>query len=120
VFSKIFVRVSLYRSSSQNISFLVNIGLSLSSLLLLFVILDKEYAGHDITLAIGLMKTDAEWLDRFVQMEQKWKDDAQGWVEYMECKYPKCGKLDKWDEDPESWAELSDAEKEAISKCIIM
>jgi hypothetical protein len=87
---------------------------------LVVIILDKEYAGHDITLAIGLMKTDAEWLDRFVKMEQKWKDDAEGWVGYMECKYPKCGKLDKWDEDPESWPELSDAEKEAIKKCIIM
>lgn len=82
---------------------------------------DKEYAGRDITLAISLMKTDERWLDRFVKMEQKWIDDAKGWAEYMESKYPKCGKLDKWvNEDPETWPELTDEEKEAINKCIIM
>jgi predicted heme/steroid binding protein len=80
----------------------------------------KEYAGRDITLAIGLMKTDEEWLDRFVKMEEKWTDDAKGWVEYMESKYPKCGRLAKWDEDQESWPVLTDEEKEAINKCIIM
>lgn len=80
----------------------------------------KEYAGHDITLAIGLMKTDEQWLDRFVKMEKKWVDDAKGWVEYMESKYPKCGKLDKWDEDQETWPELTEEEKEALNKCIIM
>jgi hypothetical protein len=85
-----------------------------------FSILDKEYAGHDITLAIGLMKTDEQWLDRFVKMEPKWKDDAQGWVEYMDAKYTRCAKLDKWDEDPESWPELTEEEKEAINKCVIM
>ncbi len=81
---------------------------------------DKEYAGHDITLAIGLMKTDAQWLDRFVKMEEKWINDAKGWVEYMDAKYPRCAKLDKWDEDQESWPELSEEEKEAINKCVIM
>jgi hypothetical protein len=85
-----------------------------------FFILDKEYAGHDITLAIGLMKTEAQWLDRFIKMDQKWIDDAKGWVEYMETKYPRCGKLDKWEEDPESWPELTEEEKEAVSKCVIM
>ncbi|KAG7341481.1 cytochrome b5-like heme/steroid binding domain containing protein [Nitzschia inconspicua] len=80
----------------------------------------KEYAGHDITLAIGLMKTDSQWLDRFVKMEDKWKKDAEGWLEYMEAKYPKVGKLDKWDEDPDTWPELSEEEKEALNKCIIM
>jgi predicted heme/steroid binding protein len=80
----------------------------------------KEYAGRDITLAIGLMKTDEQWLDRFVQMEQKWIDDAKGWVEYMESKYSKCGRLAKWDEDQESWPALTDEEKEAINKCTIM
>lgn len=83
-------------------------------------IVDKEYAGHDITLAIGLMKTDAQWLDRFVKMEQKWIDDAKGWVEYMDAKYPRCGQLDKWQEDQESWPELTEEEKEAINKCVIM
>eukprot|EP00339_Tiarina_fusa_P028232 CAMPEP_0117046430 /NCGR_PEP_ID=MMETSP0472-20121206/32109_1 /TAXON_ID=693140 ORGANISM="Tiarina fusus, Strain LIS" /NCGR_SAMPLE_ID=MMETSP0472 /ASSEMBLY_ACC=CAM_ASM_000603 /LENGTH=146 /DNA_ID=CAMNT_0004758789 /DNA_START=81 /DNA_END=521 /DNA_ORIENTATION=- len=80
----------------------------------------KEYAGHDITLAISLMKTDEQWLDKFVKMEKKWIDDAKGWVDYMECKYPRCGKLDKWEEDPESWPELTPEEKEAINKCVIM
>eukprot|EP00934_Nitzschia_sp_Nitz4_P004725 Nitzschia sp. Nitz4//scaffold19_size178191//100858//101430//NITZ4_001983-RA/size178191-augustus-gene-0.108-mRNA-1//-1//CDS//3329540699//4715//frame0 len=80
----------------------------------------KEYAGHDITLAIGLMKTQEEWLDRFVKMEQKWIDDAKGWLDYMDAKYPRCGKLDKWEEDPETWPELTPEEKEAITKCVIM
>jgi len=66
------------------------------------------------------MKTDEQWLDRFVKMEQKWIDDAKGWVEYMDAKYPRCGQLDKWQEDQESWPELSDEEKEAINKCVIM
>ena len=81
---------------------------------------DKEYAGHDITLAIGLMKTDEQWLDRFVKMEEKWQKDAEGWVEYMEAKYPKVGKLDKWDEDTSAWPELTAEEKEALNKCTIM
>ena len=94
--------------------------------------IDKEYAGHDITLAIGLMKTDEQWLDRFVKMEEKWVKDAEGWVEYMESKYPVCGKLDKWydketgekldkpyETNPD-WPELTKEEKEALDKCIIM
>ena len=82
--------------------------------------LDKEYAGHDITLAIGLMKTDETWLDRFVKMEAKWTKDAEGWVEYMDAKYQRVGKLDKWDEDRETWPELTEEEKEAINKCVVM
>ena len=91
---------------------------------------DKEYAGHDITLAIGLMKTDEQWLDKFVQMEDKWVEDAKGWVEYMECKYPKCGILkDKFhnndtleplNEPWKNWIELTKEEKEQLDKCIIM
>ena len=73
-----------------------------------------------ITLAIGLMKTDEQWLDRFVKMEEKWISDAKGWVDYMDAKYRKCGRLDKWDEDVESWPELTEEEKEAINKCTIM
>ena len=84
------------------------------------IISDKEYAGHDITLAISKMKTDEQWLDRFVKMEEKWTNDAKGWLEYMESKYPKCGKLDKWEEDPDLWPELTDEEKEALNKCVIM
>mmetsp|Transcript_24314 Transcript_24314/g.68342 ORF Transcript_24314/g.68342 Transcript_24314/m.68342 type:complete len:151 (+) Transcript_24314:175-627(+) len=82
----------------------------------------KEYAGHDITLAIGLMKTDEKWLDRFVKMEDKWVKDAEGWVEYMASKYPECGKLDKWDEEgaPDAWPELSDEEKKELEQCVIM
>ena len=82
--------------------------------------IDKEYAGHDITLAIGLMKTDEQWLDRFVKMEDKWIDDAKGWVEYMDAKYPRCGKLHKCEEDQDSWPELPEEEQEAINKCVIM
>ena len=85
-----------------------------------FLFADKEYAGRDITLAIGLMKTDDQWLDRFVKMEEKWIKDAKGWVEYMESKYTACGKLEKWDEDQETWPELTEEEKEAINKCVIM
>mmetsp|Transcript_21041 Transcript_21041/g.58534 ORF Transcript_21041/g.58534 Transcript_21041/m.58534 type:complete len:117 (-) Transcript_21041:218-568(-) len=81
---------------------------------------DKEYAGHDITLAIGLMKTDDKWLDRFVKMEEKWTKDAEGWKDYMTSKYPTCGKLAKWDEDPETWPELTPEEKEELNKCVIM
>lgn len=67
------------------------------------------------------MKTDELWLDRFVKMEDKWIKDAKGWFEYMEAKYPKCGKLDNWDtEDLASWPDLSDEEKEAVKTCIIM
>mmetsp|Transcript_21042 Transcript_21042/g.58541 ORF Transcript_21042/g.58541 Transcript_21042/m.58541 type:complete len:147 (-) Transcript_21042:218-658(-) len=80
----------------------------------------KEYAGHDITLAIGLMKTDDKWLDRFVKMEEKWTKDAEGWKDYMTSKYPTCGKLAKWDEDPETWPELTPEEKEELNKCVIM
>jgi hypothetical protein len=32
------------------------------------------------------MKTDAQWLDKFVKMEDKWKKDAEGWLEYMEVR----------------------------------
>ena len=77
------------------------------------------------------MKTDEEWLDRFVKMEPKWVDDAKGWVEYMESKYPVCGKLDKWHDsegnllekpygEDGDWPELTKEEKEALDKCIIM
>ena len=30
------------------------------------------------------MKTDSQWLDKFVKMDDKWKKDAEGWLEYME------------------------------------
>lgn len=67
------------------------------------------------------MKTDEQWLDKFVKMEEKWIKDAKGWEEYMEAKYPKVGNLDKWEtEDPETWPELTEEEKEALNKCIIM
>jgi len=81
----------------------------------------KEYAGHDITLALSNHKTQEQWLDRFVKMKEKWVKDAKKWCEYMEAKYPVCGKLDKWDEDPETWPELSEEEMEAFEKgCVIM
>jgi len=80
----------------------------------------KEYAGHDVTLALAKHKTDEKWLDRFVKMEEKWKTDAKGWGDYFAVKYPVCGKLDKWDEDPDSWPELSEEEMKEIDKCVIM
>jgi hypothetical protein len=36
------------------------------------------------------MKTDAQWLDRFVKMDEKWKKDAEGWLEYMEVRIHSC------------------------------
>ena len=82
----------------------------------------KEYAGHDITLALSNHKTQPEWLDRFVKMKEKWTKDARKWHEYMSAKYPVCGKLDKWEnEDPETWPELTEEELEAFEKgCVIM
>ena len=80
----------------------------------------KEYAGHDITLALAKHKTDEKWLDRFVKMEEKWKTDAAGWADYFAVKYPVCGKLDKWDEDPDSWPELTPEELKDLEKCVIM
>ena len=81
----------------------------------------KEYAGHDITLALSNHKTQEQWLDRFVKMKEKWHKDAKNWEEYFDAKYPVCGKLDKWDEDPETWPELSEEEMEAFEKgCVVM
>jgi len=81
----------------------------------------KEYAGHDITLALSNHKTQSEWLDRFVKMKDKWRKDAKNWAEYFDAKYPVCGKLDKWDEDYETWPELSEEETEAFEKgCVVM
>lgn len=81
----------------------------------------KEYAGHDITLALSNHKTQEEWLDRFVKMKDKWYEDAKKWEEYFATKYPVCGRLDKWEEDVESWPELSADEVEAFEKgCVIM
>jgi predicted heme/steroid binding protein len=56
----------------------------------------KEYAGHDITLALAKSKTEAQWLDRFVCMEQEWIDSVKGWVPFYQSKYPTCGQLDMW------------------------
>ncbi|KAL7569893.1 hypothetical protein ACA910_008560 [Epithemia clementina (nom. ined.)] len=80
----------------------------------------KEYAGHDITLALSKHKTDDKWLDRFVQMQEKWLKDAKGWSEYFAAKYPVFGKLDKWDEDQSTWPELTEEELKAFEKCVIM
>lgn len=81
----------------------------------------KEYAGHDITLALAKQKTGDEWLDKFVKMQDKWIKDSKGWADYMAAKYPVCGRLDKWDENTDEWPELSPEELEAFEKgCIIM
>lgn len=81
----------------------------------------KEYAGHDITLAISNHKTQEEWLDRFVKMDAKQHKAAKGWKEYFEAKYPVCATLDKDFENQESWPELNEEELEAFNKgCTIM
>ena len=88
----------------------------------------KEYAGHDITLALSKSKTDETWLDKFVvnivpghpKANEKWVKDGTGWKEYMGAKYPECGKLDKW-ENTEDWPEMTEEELEAFEKgCVIM
>lgn len=81
----------------------------------------KEYAGHDMTLALAMSKTDEKWLDRFVLMKEKWTKSAKGWQDYFDMKYPVAGKLDKWSEDPEGWPELSEDEMADLEKgCIVM
>jgi predicted heme/steroid binding protein len=82
----------------------------------------KEYAGHDITLALSMNKTDAKWLDKFVKMEEKWIKAAKGWSDFYATKYPIAGKLDVWETiDPDSWPELSEGEREEFEKgCIVM
>lgn len=45
------------------------------------VVLTNKYP-----LRTQLMKTDSQWLDKFVKMEDKWKKDAEGWLEYMEVR----------------------------------
>eukprot|EP01084_Bolivina_argentea_P294399 506513_1 len=81
----------------------------------------KEFAGHDITLALGAGKLDSKWLDTFVQMSDKQIDSAQGWVEFYETQYPVCGTLKKWKEDQSKWPKLSKEEQEELdAECIIM
>lgn len=81
----------------------------------------KEYAGHDITLAMGAHVTGDAWLDRFVKLNDKMRNGAQNWKEYFDTKYPVCGRLDKWDEDTAAWPELTPEEMEQIQKgCTIM
>jgi predicted heme/steroid binding protein len=82
----------------------------------------KEYAGHDITLALSMNKTDAKWMDKFVKMEEKWLKAAIGWNDFYETKYPIAGKLDVWESaDPDSWPELTKGEKEEFETgCVIM
>jgi len=81
----------------------------------------KEYAGHDMTLAIGAHVTGATWLDKFVQMDDKMTESARQWKEYYDTKYPVCGKLEKWSEDSSSWPQLTEEELEQLRKgCVIM
>ena len=81
----------------------------------------KGFAGHDITLALGSGKMDPKWLDRFVQMSDKHKRGAQGWVDFYRGEYPVCGTLDRWDEDQSTWPRLSAPEQEQIdTECLLM
>jgi hypothetical protein len=81
----------------------------------------KEYAGHDITLAISNHKTGEEWLDKFVKMTEDQNKKAKGWKEFYEAKYRPCATLDVDFENQDSWPELTEEEQEAFSKgCTIM
>ena len=82
----------------------------------------KEYAGHDVTLALGASQTEQKWLDQFVKMKEKWIKSAKGWRDFFALKYPVAGKIDKWDrEDPETWPELSQDDLDDLEKgCVIM
>jgi hypothetical protein len=53
----------------------------------------KEYAGHDITLALSMNKTDPKWMDKFVKMDKKWIRSAQGWSDFYATKYPAAGPI---------------------------
>jgi Cytochrome b5-like Heme/Steroid binding domain len=82
----------------------------------------KEYAGHDITLALSMNKTDLKWMDRFVRMDEKWTKAALGWSDFYATKYPLAGKLDVWESaNAENWPELSTEDREEFEKgCTIM
>ena len=82
----------------------------------------KEYAGHDITLALSMNKTDVKWMDKFVKMDDKWTKAARAWSDFYATKYPVAGKLDVWENvDPETWPELTTEEREEFEKgCTIM
>jgi Cytochrome b5-like Heme/Steroid binding domain len=81
----------------------------------------KEYAGHDITLALSMSKTDEKWLDRFVEMKEKWTKSARDWQAFFDQKYPVAGRLDVWDDNPGSWPALAEEETTELEKgCLIM
>lgn len=82
----------------------------------------KEFAGHDITLAIATHKMDAKWLDRFVKFTDEWIEAVADWEQYYQAKYPQAGKLDKWEEDWQNeWPALSEEELEELQGgCVLM
>lgn len=81
----------------------------------------SEFAGHDFTLTLGAGQMGDKWLDKFIKMDDAWKEGAEKWVEYYDELYPKCGWLDKWDEDPNSWPEPTPEEREALNtQCTIL
>ena len=82
----------------------------------------KEYAGHDITLALSMNKTDIKWMDKFVKMDEKWLKAARGWSEFYDAKYPLAGTLDVWESaDQDSWPMLDAEERIEFEKgCVIM
>ena len=82
----------------------------------------KEYAGHDITLALSMNKTDVKWMDKFVKMDEKWMKAAKGWSEFYDTKYPIAGTLHVWESgNLDSWPELTPEEREEFEKgCVIM
>eukprot|EP01083_Nonionella_stella_P052421 139062_1 len=81
----------------------------------------KDFAGHDITLALGAGKLQTKWLDKFVKMSDKHIDAAQGWCEFYESQYPKAGTLKKWEEDQTKWPALTEQETTELNEeCIVM
>lgn len=83
----------------------------------------KEFAGHDITLALGSGHMDPRWLDKFIKMKDNWKDGAEKWIDFYASKYPTCGMLQIYeDEDPNTWPEPTPEETEELDKqaCIIL
>ena len=68
----------------------------------------KDFAGHDITLALGSGKMNPKWLDRFVELTPKWEEGAQGWVDFYSGKYPVCGQLEEQGRAALSAEEVSD------------
>lgn len=74
----------------------------------------RDFAGHDVTLTLGINTLDGQWLDCFYQMKPEWITSAEGWVDYYQQRYPVCGRLSQWDIPTEQWPVCSHEEMEAL------